>query len=56
MLWRACRLLAAAVVALQLGGCIYSDYDLSATLKPEFPVKVGVYAKTQGQVQIDNRP
>jgi hypothetical protein len=52
MLWRACRLLAVAVVALQLGGCIYSDYDLSSTLKPEFPVKVGVYAKTQGQENV----
>ena len=52
MLWRVCRLLAVAVVALQLGGCIYSDYDLSSTLKSEFPVKPGVYVKSLGQDKV----
>jgi len=37
-----------AVVALQLAACINSDYDLASTLKPEFPVKPGTYAKIDG--------
>jgi hypothetical protein len=50
MLGRVCRLLAVAVVALQLGACIYSDYDLSSTLKPEFPLKAGTFAKDKDNV------
>ena len=45
MLWRVCRLVAVVAVALQLGACIYSDYDISSSLKPEFPVKPGTFAK-----------
>ena len=45
MLGRVCQLLAVVAVALQLGGCIYSNYDLSSTLKPEFPIKPGTFAK-----------
>jgi hypothetical protein len=41
-LWRAAAL---AALALQLGACINSDYDLSAVLVPEFPVKPGLYVK-----------
>jgi hypothetical protein len=48
MLSRIGRLFAIVVVAQQLGACINSDYDLSLTLKPEFPVKLGTYAKTEG--------
>lgn len=50
MLLRACRLLAIAVVALQLGACINSDYDLASTLKSESPIKPGSYAKADGTV------
>jgi hypothetical protein len=50
MLGRVCRLLAVVAVALQLGACIYSDYDLSSTLKPEFPVKPGTFAKDKDKL------
>ena len=45
MLGRAGRLITVVAVALQLGGCIYSNYDLSSTLKSEFPIKPGTFAK-----------
>jgi len=45
-----CQILAVVAVALQLGGCIYSDYDLSSTLKSEFPVKPGTYAKDKDNI------
>ena len=45
MLGRVCRLMAVVAVALQLGACIYSDYDLSSTLKSDFPIKPGTFAK-----------
>ena len=45
-----CQILAVVAVALQLGACIYSDYDLSSTLKPEFPLKVGTYAKDKDNI------
>jgi hypothetical protein len=45
-----CQILAVVAVALQLGGCIYSDYDLSSTLKPEFPLKIGTYAKDKDKI------
>jgi hypothetical protein len=48
MLLRVCRIVAIAAVALQLGACIYSDYDISSSLKPEFPVKPGTYTKVGG--------
>ena len=48
MLLRVCRILAIAALALQLGACIYSDYDISSSLNPEFPVKPGTYAKAGG--------
>ncbi len=34
-----------AALAFQLGACINSDYDLSAILVPEFPIKPGLYVK-----------
>ncbi|HXF90152.1 MAG TPA: hypothetical protein VNK48_17525 [Xanthobacteraceae bacterium] len=40
------RLAAFAALAVALSACINSDYDLSAILKPEFPVKPGIYVKT----------
>jgi hypothetical protein len=55
MLLRACRFLAITAVALHLGGCIYSDYDISPSLKPEFPVKPGTYAKAGGPVIVIQR-
>jgi hypothetical protein len=42
-LGRAFRLAAIVGLALHLGACIYSDYDLASSLTPEFPVKPGVY-------------
>jgi hypothetical protein len=45
MLRFVCRLAAVAAVALQASACINSDYDLSVSLKPEFPIKPGVYVK-----------
>jgi len=50
MLWRVCRLVAVVVVAMQLGACIYSDYDISPNLKPEFPIKPGTFAKDKDTV------
>jgi hypothetical protein len=55
MLLRVCRFLAIAAVALQLGGCIYSDYDISSSLKPMFPVKPGTYTKAGGPVIVVRR-
>lgn len=55
MLGRVCRLVAVVAVALQLGACIYSDYDLSSTLKPEFPLKPGTYAKDKDNVIVARR-
>jgi len=52
MFARVCRLAAVVVVALQLGACINSDYDIAASLAPEFPVKPGVYAKADGTVVV----
>ena len=50
MLGRVCRLMAVVAVAMQLGACIYSDYDLSSTLKSELPLKVGIFAKDKDNV------
>jgi hypothetical protein len=50
MFGRVCRLFAVVAVALQLGACIYSDYDLSSTLKPEFPIKPGTFVKDKDNV------
>jgi hypothetical protein len=50
MSWRFCRSLAIAVVALQLGACIISNYDISADLKLEFPIKSGTYVSNEGKV------
>ncbi len=50
MLLRVCRLLALLAVALQLGACINSDFDIAANLKPDFPVKPGTYAKADGTI------
>ena len=47
-----CRLLAVVAVALQLGACINSDYDLSSSLTPVFPVKPGAYAKDKDHVVV----
>ena len=55
MLLRVCRFVAIAAVALQLGACINSDYDISSSLKPEFPVKPGTYAKAGGTVIVVRR-
>lgn len=55
MLWRVCRLVAVVAVGLQLGACIYSDYDLSSTLKPEFPLKPGTYVKDKDNVIVARR-
>jgi len=55
MLMRVCRLVAVLAVALQIGGCIYSDFDLSSTLKPEFPIKAGAYAKDKDHVVVVRR-
>jgi hypothetical protein len=55
MLLRVCRIVAIAFVALQLGACIYSDYDISSSLKPEFPVKPGTYANAGGTVVVVRR-
>jgi hypothetical protein len=41
-----CRLAAFAAVALSLGACINSDYDLSTSLTSEFPVKPGTFVKS----------
>ena len=49
------RLLAVLAVALQLGACIYSDYDLGSALKPEFPVKPGTYANDKNNVVVVRR-
>src|SRR5262245_25238564 len=50
MFRRAWRHLAVAAVALWLGGCIISDYDISGELKPEFPLKAGAYVNKEGNV------
>ena len=50
MFWRAYRLMAIAVVALPLDACITSNYDISAELKPEFPIKLGTYANKEAAV------
>ena len=55
MLWRVGRLVAVVAVALQLGACIYSDYDISTSLKPEFPIKPGTFAKDKDNVVIVHR-
>ena len=52
MFARVCRLAAVVVVALQLGACINSDYDIAGSLVAEFPVKPGVYAKADGTVVV----
>jgi hypothetical protein len=52
MFARVCRLVAVAAVALQLGACINSDYDIAASLAPEFSIKPGAYAKADGTVMV----
>jgi len=44
------RLLAVAAVALPLGACITSKYDIGADLKPEFPIKPGAYVNKEGTI------
>jgi hypothetical protein len=41
---------AVAVVALPLGACITSKYDISADIKPEFPIKPGAYVNKEGTI------
>src|SRR5262249_30553817 len=50
MFSRIWRLIAIAVVGLQLGACIISNYDISAELKPEVPLKPGAYVNKDGKV------
>jgi len=52
MLWETCRLVFSVAVALQLGGCIVSDYDIVADLKPEFPIKSGTYVGSENEAII----
>jgi hypothetical protein len=44
------QLSAIAAVTMLLGACINSDYDLAATMKPEFPVRPGNYVKADGSL------
>jgi hypothetical protein len=48
MFARVFRLSAVAFIALQLGACINSDYDLSSILKSETPIKPGTFTKKDG--------
>jgi hypothetical protein len=50
MVWRVVRLLAVIVVALQLGACITSKYDITNDLQPERPLKVGSYVNSEGNI------
>jgi hypothetical protein len=50
MLSHVFRLAAIAAVTLLLGGCINSDYDVAASMKPEFPVRPGAYIKADGGI------
>lgn len=47
---RVWRLMAVAAAALSLSACIISTYDISAELKPEFPVKPGSYVNKEGNI------
>ena len=44
------RLLTIAAVALPLGACIVSDYNVSDELKAEFPIASGAYVNTEGNI------
>jgi hypothetical protein len=44
------RLFAVAVIALPLGACITSKYDIGSDLKPEFPIKPGSYVNREGTI------
>ncbi len=55
MFWRGFSFLATVVVALQLGACITSKYDISNDLKPAFPIKAGSYVNSEGNAILDVR-
>ncbi len=44
------RIAGVAAVALALGGCIVSDYDISADLKPQFPLTAKAYRDSDGKI------
>lgn len=50
MLRRVFFFLVMTFVALPLGACIISDHDISAELKPEFPIKPGSYINKEGNI------
>ena len=47
---RVWRLLTVAAVALPLGACIISDYNITDELKAEFPIAAGAYVNTEGNI------
>jgi len=55
MFMRVVRIFAIAVVALQLGACILSNYDIANDLKPEFPIKPGTYVSGKGTTYVVRR-
>jgi len=50
MVRRVWRLLTVAVIALPLGACIISNYDVSDELKSEFPIASGAYVNKEGNI------
>lgn len=40
------------LLALGLGGCFSSSYDISAQVSPVFPVKEGKYANDKGEIKL----